>query len=438
MPTKKIIIISAVVLLCLAVLFIGTVGVLRFGFGIDVFDRSGWKTADDGSSVYLDYYGNPLLSWQIIDGATYYFREPDGAMVTGWLILDNQRYYLDDTGKLQTGWLFNENKTYYLDKTGAAVTGWLTQQNKHYYFCDDGSMAIGWLNTDGKTYYLDENGIMQTGWVKVEDKTYYLDADGCMVTGWLEQETGKYYLDSTGAMATGWIEIENKRYFLGETGEMYTGWLDFEDNRYYLQASGVMAIGQVEIDGANRFFASSGAYVILVNRDNYIPADFKTNLVSLGKYKIDASCKDALEQMINDCNAAGFSCKINNTYRSKSTQKGIWNRKVNQYMSQGYSYEEAFAKTGTSVAYPGTSEHQLGLAVDITGNNAMYKWLAEHCAEYGFILRYPDKKIDKTGIKYEPWHFRYLGVDLAKEITATGLCLEEYMDMLTEQAKQNS
>jgi hypothetical protein len=105
--------------------------------------------------------------------------------------------------------------------------------------------------------------------------------------------------------------------------------------------------------------------------------------------------------------------------------------------------EEAERLAAQVVAVPGTSEHHSGLAVDIIDTRLWaleeeqadlpaQQWLMEHCWEYGFILRYPKDKIDVTGIIYEPWHYRYVGLELAKELHDLGLTLEEYMTMLTE------
>ena len=107
-------------------------------------------------------------------------------------------------------------------------------------------------------------------------------------------------------------------------------------------------------------------------------------------------------------------------------------------MGQGYSREAAEAEAGKVVAVPGTSEHQLGLALDIVDLNnqnldtsqedtPVQKWLIEHSWEYGFILRYPNDKSEITGIIYEPWHYRYVGRDAAREIHERGVCLEEYL-----------
>ena len=104
----------------------------------------------------------------------------------------------------------------------------------------------------------------------------------------------------------------------------------------------------------------------------------------------------------------------------------------------GYSYDEAYAEASKSVAIPGTSEHQLGLAVDIVDNSnwnlntsqektKTQKWLMEHCWEYGFILRFPNGTTDITGIIYEPWHYRYVGVEISMELRDLGITLEEYL-----------
>ncbi len=113
-------------------------------------------------------------------------------------------------------------------------------------------------------------------------------------------------------------------------------------------------------------------------------------------------------------------------------------------MNRGLSYMEAYQRGSRIVAVPAASEHRLGLALDIVSNT--YKnldegfagtpagiWLAENSYKYGFILRYPKDKEDITGIDYEPWHFRYVGVDAATVITERGITLEEFWDELWEE-----
>lgn len=107
-------------------------------------------------------------------------------------------------------------------------------------------------------------------------------------------------------------------------------------------------------------------------------------------------------------------------------------------MAQGLSQTEAQKQAATEAAVPGTSEHQLGLAVDLVdasyqvldeaqASTPAQQWLMAHCWEYGFILRYPAEKQDITGIIYEPWHYRYVGRDHAQAIRQSGQCLEEFL-----------
>ena len=142
--------------------------------------------------------------------------------------------------------------------------------------------------------------------------------------------------------------------------------------------------------------------------------------------------------MMDACRAAGHQPIICSSYRPHSKQESLFANKVQRLMAAGYDAEEADQKAATVVARPGTSEHELGLAVDIVDasyqhldeqqeSTPVQQWLMEHCWEYGFILRYPDGKSDLTGIIYEPWHYRYVGKDAAQEIFNRDITLEEYL-----------
>ena len=197
-----------------------------------------------------------------------------------------------------------------------------------------------------------------------------------------------------------------------------------------------MAKGKVVIDGTARYFTSTGKYFVLVNRWNPVPEDYTSELVwTEDGYQVDASCLEALNDMRAACRAAGYSCQLTSAYRGYNYQNTLFQRKVNNLMAAGYTRAAAEAETARSIAIPGTSEHQLGLAVDLKNTYSTYAWLSEHSWEYGFILRYPDGTTALTGIYYEPWHFRYVGKELAAELYALDLCVEAYMDMLTEQAQ---
>ena len=187
----------------------------------------------------------------------------------------------------------------------------------------------------------------------------------------------------------------------------------------------------------------------LVSAAHPLPEDFEVpELTKLkGGHAIDSGVYPALQQMMDDCRAAGLNPVICSSYRTHDKQEELFRKKVNTLRKQGYSQEEAETEAARWVARPGTSEHETGLAVDIVDKSyqlldekqeqtPVQQWLMAHCAEYGFILRYSVEKSDLTGIGYEPWHYRYVGVEAAKAITEQGLCLEEYWMGQTEPLQQ--
>lgn len=178
----------------------------------------------------------------------------------------------------------------------------------------------------------------------------------------------------------------------------------------------------------------------LVNGDHPLSEDFAVpELTELkGGHAVDSRVYPALQQMMDDCRAAGLEPLICSSYRTRSKQAELFQKKIDTLLEQGYSLESAETTAAQWVARPGTSEHETGLAVDIVDSSyqmldqqqeqtPVQQWMMSHCAEYGFILRYPTSKSELTGIGYEPWHYRYVGVHAAKEITEQGLCLEEYL-----------
>jgi len=444
--TKRVI---TLVLAALALLP-ATYGLLRFGFGVDVLDRTGWNTKN-GIVRYLDYSGRPQTGWQYVEEKLYYFAPDTGAMATGWQTIDNHRYYFGDTGVRTVGWQTLSDGIYYLGEDGKMASGWQQIDGKNYLFTDAGTMATGWQTIAGQRSYFTKEGNALTGWHTLEGKTYYFTdegytvsgtlemdgiryhftEDGSVRTGWLEDETGKYYLGEKGQPHVGWLELEGKHYYFNESGILTTGWVTVDQDRYYLYPDGTLAVGQVKIDEVNHFFTSKGKYLLLANPWNPVPADYELKLVSIEGFRFDSVGRDALQAMLDACRATGLTCAINNTYRSKATQQYLWDKSVAKFMAEGKTLEEANAETAKSTAIPGNSEHQTGLAVDIDGNQATYAWLAENCWEYGFILRYPDNKMDITGIIYEPWHFRYVGKELSMELKELGVTLEEYIVSIT-------
>ena len=169
-------------------------------------------------------------------------------------------------------------------------------------------------------------------------------------------------------------------------------------------------------------------------QEGYVP---KLDTV-IEEYQLDARCASVCWDMMQDCRAenAGFPM-ICSAYRTQEFQQELFDNKVVRVMQERYcSMEEAVILASEEVAYPGTSEHQLGLAADIIDETYPYltewqettgtqKWLKEHAADYGFILRYPPESSEITGIIYEPWHYRYVGKKFAHEITNRGMTLED-------------
>ena len=264
-----------------------------------------------------------------------------------------------------------------------------------------------------------------------------------VVPGWLKENGKTYYINDDGSRHTGWLEQDGKRYYFGVDGVLHTGWLELDGKAYYMKADGSAIRGKATINNSTYYFTSQGAKTIIANPWNMIPSDYTVNLVSVeGGHKVDAVCKDALEAMLADCRKAGYEPAICSSYRDHDLQIELYNNKVNYFLNWGYEPEDARKEAGKVVAVPGTSEHELGLALDLVDDNnwslnesqedmPAQKWLMEHCWEYGFILRYPTGKTEHTGIIYEPWHYRYVGVELAMELKGTDMCLEEYFASLS-------
>lgn len=181
----------------------------------------------------------------------------------------------------------------------------------------------------------------------------------------------------------------------------------------------------------------NGWNLILVNRNSYIPDDYKVELTELSNgEKVDSRIYPELQEMFNDARAQGYGLFVREGYRTQEEQQQLLDEKIEAYENEGKSKSEAKKLADQWVAIPGTSEHQLGIAVDINADTTksssddVYSWLAENAHKYGFIKRYPSDKTDITGVINEPWHYRYVGKEAALEIYSQGMCLEEYIDTL--------
>ena len=184
-------------------------------------------------------------------------------------------------------------------------------------------------------------------------------------------------------------------------------------------------------------------YLTLINGDHLLnreaPAPELTEVS--GGHQVDSRIADALEEMLSGARVAGLSPLICSSYRTWDKQEALYENKVRSCLSQGMDQAQAEQEAARWVARPGTSEHQAGLAVDIVDisyqlldeaqeDTPVQQWLMAHCADYGFILRYPTDKSALTGVAYEPWHYRYVGAEAARAIMDRGLCLEEYLSAI--------
>ncbi len=186
-----------------------------------------------------------------------------------------------------------------------------------------------------------------------------------------------------------------------------------------------------------------GDFGRLVDVNNPLPSDFAPEVSEVGSTGklFDSRAVEDLERMLSDAAAAGYSMYLVSTYRTIEYQEGLYNRKVNEYINLGYEEEAAKSEAAKWVAIPGTSEHNLGLAADIVSstwydynsdltqefeNTEHFQWLYENSADYGFFISFQKGKESITGIVYEPWHYRYVGVELATYLTENNLSLQEY------------
>ena len=296
----------------------------------------------------------------------------------------------------------------------------------------DGRIDSGFFTENGYTYYYDAG------------KKTLLKGDQFLNGGW-------YYFDeTTGAMHKGfrWIYSENRWVYYSEYGQLYYGWAYMDGSYFYFEyPSGTMYTGKKTIDGINFFFEDNGrmvdfsdtsGYLVVANKKHKLPSGYEPSDLSVPNVPMNYAgtalrytAARALEKMFAAAKNAGITLILGSGYRSESYQRTLYN---------GYVAKYGTATADTISSRPGYSDHQTGLAADISDHNgATYLtqsmentaegiWLRNHAHEYGFIMRYPKGKDNITGYSYEPWHFRYVGVDYATKIYNMGVwyTFEEY------------
>lgn len=197
--------------------------------------------------------------------------------------------------------------------------------------------------------------------------------------------------------------------------------------------------GEVTSSADTLSSTEEGWSLVLINEVHPLDTEYRPELAEIveGKF-VDTRILKELTAMLEDAVNEGMNVYICSAYRDYEEQRQVFNTTMVDWINQGKSPLEAYEETKISVAVPGTSEHASGLALDIVSTQygeldekqaetAEAKWLAENCWKYGFILRYPPEKSAVTGIIFEPWHYRYVGKDAAKEIKEKDITLEEYL-----------
>jgi D-alanyl-D-alanine carboxypeptidase len=180
--------------------------------------------------------------------------------------------------------------------------------------------------------------------------------------------------------------------------------------------------------------------LVLVNFDNKMPDNFQNIIVNKFNVTMDSRIVTPYQKMRDAAEKDKIHIWISSGFRNSATQQQLFTEEIQSFSRTGLSYNDAVNKAAKSVARPGYSEHNTGLAIDINGvldnfdGSPAFKWMQKHAQEYGFVLRYQKDKQDITKIKYEPWHYRYVGVENAKKMNELNMCLEEYVAYL----KKNS
>lgn len=273
-------------------------------------------------------------------------------------------------------------------------------------------------------------------YLAVDDGVNISDIDVPLESGELLENESYGFVSAQDEIVSIGLISKEEELELESTDNIDTFTVDDFISSYSLSGDSVVADG--ELSG----FDKEAWYLILVNKTHPVPDGYNVPLTTIsGSMECDERVVDTLRSMLNAAKKDGVNLVVCSPYRDYQLQEKLFLRKVNAYMAAGYSYLDAYKKVSTDVIVPGASEHQLGLAFDIVvdyhavldwdfGDTSGGKWLREHCAEFGFILRYPKGKEDITGIEYEPWHFRYVGVEAATYIMENELTLEEFLEDL--------
>ena len=261
----------------------------------------------------------------------------------------------------------------------------------------------------------------------------------CVFSFWLGKNVGAVQVLKTVDKEV--VAMENVETGTVEEAESEAVSDALEDNTEEIESTEVWEKEEELPENENPFADLDKSTILLVNKNNKLPDDYEVVLKTLPD-RTNKAAEEAYQPMCDMLKAArkdDMILEVCSSYRSVERQKELFEEDMRALVRRGYSYLDAYDEVARETMPPGYSEHSTGLAFDIVALDYQMldqkqetteenQWLREHCAEYGFILRYPKDKEDITGIDYESWHFRYVGVEIAEYIMESGITLEEFLE----------
>ncbi len=390
----------------------------------------------------------PAGSYRALDSRFFVF-DQTGLTVDGFYEEGSLRFCIDSAGRPQQDIRTYKGETVFFMKDGSLYTGFVKKNDVKLFFRDgvtkedifkfngkvycslaNGRLFTGWKADDRFTYYFTEDGSAATGMVKIGDHYYCFDDDGRMVFGFQTVGDDIYYFDTTSGHMVTDTQIDN--YLIGPDGRCSkrpVKLIGVFTSRYGYVKSAVI---EYPLDNDDwELVCVNAKYKVGTDVDNKVT--LKT--VAGSAERMDSRAAYWYDKMYAAAKKDGIILTPVSGYRSYEDQMRLFYIFVDEYMAEGKTGYESEKLSLTRRMAPGSSEHNLGICMDIVTassssnfqNTAEYRWLSANAADYGFILRYPYDKQDITGVQFEPWHWRYVGVKNARAIKDSGKCLEEYL-----------